>query len=90
MQQLMMLPEAAEAHLDWLRTRLADYGPDVRARLLAGLLLPAIGADHRPACASRCSSSEARPLFERFDLLVAPQMPVVAPPIGDQHGRGRR
>ena len=24
----------------WLRTRLADYGPDVRARALAGLLLP--------------------------------------------------
>ena len=36
----MMLPEAAEAHLAWLRTRLADYGADVRARLLAGLLLP--------------------------------------------------
>ena len=36
-----MLPEAAEAHLPWLRTRLADYGADVRARLLAGLLLPA-------------------------------------------------
>ena len=35
-----MLPEAAAAHLGWLRTRLADYGADVRARLLAGLLLP--------------------------------------------------
>ena len=38
--QLVMLPEAAAAHLGWLRTRLADYGADVRARLLAGLLLP--------------------------------------------------
>ena len=38
--QLVMLPEAAEVHLPWLRTRLADYGADVRARLLAGLLLP--------------------------------------------------
>ena len=36
-----MLPEATSAHLPWLRTRLADYGADVRARLLAGLLLPA-------------------------------------------------
>ena len=38
--QLIMLPEAAQAHLGWLRTRLVDYGPDVRARLLAGLVLP--------------------------------------------------
>ena len=38
--QLIMLPEATSAHLPWLRTRLADYGADVRARLLAGLLLP--------------------------------------------------
>ena len=38
--QLVMLPEAAAAHLGPLKTRLADYGPDVRARLLAGLLLP--------------------------------------------------
>ena len=48
-QQLVMLPEAAEAHLPWLRTKLADYGADVRARLLAGLLLPVLRADHRPA-----------------------------------------
>ena len=40
-QQLVMLPEAANVHLPWLRARLADYGADVRARLLAGLLLPA-------------------------------------------------
>ena len=38
--QLVILPEATAAHLQWLRTRLADYGPDVRARLLAGLFLP--------------------------------------------------
>jgi len=38
--QLVMLPEAAAVHKHWLRTKLADYGPDVRARALAGLLLP--------------------------------------------------
>ena len=38
--QLVMLPEAATVHLHWLRTKLADYGADVRARALAGLLLP--------------------------------------------------
>lgn len=81
-QQLVMLPEAAEAHLPWLRTRLADYGADVRARLLAGLLLPA-SAPITGQRARRQLAREARPLFERFDLLAAPEMPIVAPRIGE-------
>jgi aspartyl-tRNA(Asn)/glutamyl-tRNA(Gln) amidotransferase subunit A len=81
-QQLVMLPEAAEAHLPWLRTRLADYGADVRARLLAGLLLPA-SAPITGQRARRALALEARPLFERFDVLAAPEMPIVAPRIGE-------
>jgi aspartyl-tRNA(Asn)/glutamyl-tRNA(Gln) amidotransferase subunit A len=81
-QQLVMLPEAAEAHLPWLRTRLADYGPDVRARLLAGLLLPS-SAPITGQRARRELAREARPLFDRFDLLASPEMPVVAPRIGE-------
>jgi aspartyl-tRNA(Asn)/glutamyl-tRNA(Gln) amidotransferase subunit A len=80
--QLVMLPEAANAHLSWLRERLADYGPDVRGRLLAGLLLPptAYVTGQR---ARRWFDDGIRRLFERVDLLVAPAMPVTAPPIGD-------
>ena len=81
-QQLVMLPEAAEAHLPWLRTRLADYGQDVRARLLAGLLLPA-SAPITGQRARRALAVEARPLFDRFDLLASPEMPIVAPRIGE-------
>jgi aspartyl-tRNA(Asn)/glutamyl-tRNA(Gln) amidotransferase subunit A len=81
-QQLVMLPEAAEAHLPWLRTRLDQYGPDVRARLLAGLLLPA-SAVVTGRRARRALFEEAVPLLRRFDLLAAPAMPVTAPPIGD-------
>jgi aspartyl-tRNA(Asn)/glutamyl-tRNA(Gln) amidotransferase subunit A len=81
-QQLVMLPEAAEAHLPWLRTRLADYGADVRARLLAGLLLPS-SAPVTGQRARRALAHEARPLFERFDLLASPEMPIVAPRIGE-------
>ena len=51
-QQLVMLPEATTVHLPWLRTRLADYGADVRARLLAGLFLPATAYGHRAAGAA--------------------------------------
>jgi aspartyl-tRNA(Asn)/glutamyl-tRNA(Gln) amidotransferase subunit A len=76
--QLVMLPEAAAAHIDWLRTRLADYGPDVRARLLAGLLLPSTAY-----VTGLRARRWVRSLWERelagFDLLVAPAMPIVAP-----------
>ncbi len=81
-QQLMMLPEAATAHLKWLRTRLADYGADVRARLLAGLLLPAT-AYPTGLRARRWLEGEVRPLFERYDVLAAPTMPIAPPLIGE-------
>jgi aspartyl-tRNA(Asn)/glutamyl-tRNA(Gln) amidotransferase subunit A len=82
-QQLLMLPEATSVHLAWLRTRLGDYGADVRARLLAGLFLPA------PAYATGLRLRERyraglEQVFARFDLLVAPAMPVVTPRIGDE------
>ncbi len=81
-QQLIMLPEAAAAHLPWLRTRLEEYGDDVRGRLLAGLLLPGT-AGVTGQVARRRLYAAALPFFERFDLLVAPQMPIVAPRIGE-------
>ncbi len=81
--QTMMLPEAAQAHLRWLRTRLADYGADVRARLLAGLLLPAT-AYVTGLRAQRWYLRELGPVFERYDLLVHPAMPVLPPRIGDE------
>ena len=79
-QQLLMLPEATTAHLPWLRTRLADYGEDVRARLLAGLLLPAT-AYPTGLRARRWYIRELKPVLDRFDLLAAPSMPMVAPRI---------
>jgi aspartyl-tRNA(Asn)/glutamyl-tRNA(Gln) amidotransferase subunit A len=82
-QQLMMLPEATSIHLPWLRTRLADYGRDVRARLLAGLALPATAYPTGLRLRARyCQGLSS--VFERFDLLAAPAMPVVAPRIGKE------
>jgi aspartyl-tRNA(Asn)/glutamyl-tRNA(Gln) amidotransferase subunit A len=76
--QLILLPEATTRHIGWLRTRLSDYGPDVRARLLAGLLLPSTA--HVTGLRAR---RWARREFERelgaYDLLVAPAMPTTAP-----------
>jgi aspartyl-tRNA(Asn)/glutamyl-tRNA(Gln) amidotransferase subunit A len=79
-QQLVMLPEATSVHFSWLRTRLGDYGPDVRARLLAGLFLPATAYANGRRLRRRYRR-ELELLFERVDLLAAPAMPVVAPPI---------
>ena len=87
---LLLLPEAAEAHLPWLRTQIADYGDDVRARLLAGLLLPAT-AHVTGLRARRWFWDGLEKLFERVDVLAHPEMPVVPPPIANTdvelHGR---
>ena len=77
-QQLNMLSEAATVHLPWLRTKLADYGADVRARLLAGLSLP-VTAYPTGLRARRWLWDQVRAVFERYDVLVAPTMPMVAP-----------
>jgi aspartyl-tRNA(Asn)/glutamyl-tRNA(Gln) amidotransferase subunit A len=80
--QLIMLPEASEVHLPWLRTRLQEYGPDVRVRLLTGLLLPATSTvTGRRARRWYCERLDE--VLDRFDLLAAPQMLVPPPLIGE-------
>jgi aspartyl-tRNA(Asn)/glutamyl-tRNA(Gln) amidotransferase subunit A len=76
--QLVLLPEATAAHLHWLRTRLADYGPDVRARLLAGLFLPST-AHVTGLRARRLATAEYERALGSYDLLVAPAMPILPP-----------
>ena len=76
--QLILLPEASTAHLHWLRTRLPDYGRDVRARLLAGLFLPPT-AYVTGLRARRWARAEYERALGGYDLLVAPAMPVPAP-----------
>src|SRR5262249_58201660 len=62
-------------------TRLSEYGADVRARLLAGLFMPAT-AHVTGLRARRWFKDELRKVFDRFDLLAHPEMPIVPPPIG--------
>jgi aspartyl-tRNA(Asn)/glutamyl-tRNA(Gln) amidotransferase subunit A len=89
--QLVMLPEAAAYHLPWLRERLYEYGPDVRARLLAGLFLPAT-AHVNGLRAQRCYRRKLASLFRDVDLLASPTMPVLPPRIGEEEVelRGQR
>jgi len=73
--------EAAALHLADLRARPGDFDPATRNRLLAGALLPSpvlIKAQRL----RRWFQEQAVELFKRFDLLLAPAAPCVAPLIG--------
>lgn len=82
-QQAMQFREAAAGHIEWLRTRLPEYGADVRARLLVGIFLPPrVYETGRRARAA--ALEEFRRVFDGVDLLAAPTMPVLPPPIGSE------
>jgi len=74
--------EGAALHRRRLAERPFDFDFATRDRLLAGLFLPAeaVMAARR---VRRAFQAEARALFERFDLLLAPATPCAAPRIGE-------
>lgn len=80
---LITMAEGASLHLDRLRTRHADYDPDVRDRLLAGAMIP--GAWVTKAQKFRgLFRAQMQALFEEVDVLIAPATPCVAPRIGQK------
>ncbi len=82
-QQAMQFPEATEVHMEWLRTRLADYDADVRARLLVGLFVtPEVREAGKRA--REAARDGIRRVFEQVELLAAPTMPVLPPRIGSE------
>ncbi|TZG27849.1 amidase family protein [Sphingomonas montanisoli] len=79
---VMTAAEGGALHLATLRARAMDYDPATRDRLLAGALLPA--AHYVRAQRFRSwFAARAAELFERFDVLLAPAAPCVAPLIDD-------
>src|SRR5262249_464485 len=75
--------EAGAFYLDEMRTRMADFEPLSRDRLIAGALLPAAWYA-RAQRFRRWFHQAALQLFEDYDLLIAPATPCVATPIGDE------
>ncbi len=79
----ILLTEAAEIHLDNLRQRADDFGPDVRGRLEEGAMIPAV---------SYIAAQRARTEFNRaiaeamntYDILLAPTTALGAPRLGDR------
>jgi AtzE family amidohydrolase len=80
---LITMAEGASLHLDRLKTRHADYDPDVRDRLIAGAMIP--GAWVTKAQKLRRAYRDAvLNLFATVDVILAPATPCRAPRIGQQ------
>ncbi|MEY2342832.1 AtzE family amidohydrolase [Acidithiobacillus sp. IBUN Pt1247-S3] len=75
--------ESSNLHLPNLRTRAADYDPDVRDRMLAGALLPATAYLQAQRVRARFQKIVAE-IFSQYDILLAPATPMTAPAIGQK------
>jgi aspartyl-tRNA(Asn)/glutamyl-tRNA(Gln) amidotransferase subunit A len=77
----IIFSEAAAAHETLVRTRAADFGPDILPLLQAGLFL---GAPQylRAQGARRRIIAEYRRLWKPIDILATPTCPIAATPIG--------
>jgi aspartyl-tRNA(Asn)/glutamyl-tRNA(Gln) amidotransferase subunit A len=75
--------EGAALHLDRVRTRPADFDPDVRDRLIAGTMIPA-AAVQRAQRFRRWYRTRMLELFQTIDVLIAPATPTVAPRLGQK------
>ncbi len=73
--------EALAFHEKWLKERPGDYQADVRARLRAGAFVT--GVQYVQAQRARALiRDEVTAVLERFDVLVAPAVPIVATAVG--------
>lgn len=83
LQNVLMGGEAASRHGPWLKTRFADYSPQVRARLLPGFAYTASdwqdAARLRPLMLRRFGEQ----VFAKVDLLATPTMPLAAPTLDE-------
>jgi AtzE family amidohydrolase len=75
--------EGGQLHKANLRARPQDFDPATRPRLLAGALQPAETIYQAQRFRS-WFAHQAKNLFEKFDMLLAPATPCVAPLIGQK------
>ena len=75
--------EGAALHLERLRTRPNDFDADVRDRLIAGALIPAVAVVQAQKF-RRWYHTEMLRLFQHVDAILAPATPCVAPLIGQK------
>jgi AtzE family amidohydrolase len=75
--------EGATLHLQRLRTRATEFDPDVRDRLIAGALVPALFVQQAQKF-RRWYRDEVLKLFDDVDAILAPATPGTAPLIGQK------
>jgi 1-carboxybiuret hydrolase len=80
---VITMAEGASLHLDRLKTRHADFDPDVRDRLLAGAMIPGAWVTKAQKFRSQFRA-QMQAVFEQVDVLIAPATPCVAPLIGQK------
>ncbi len=77
-RNIIVHAEAASYHREWMRDHFADYGKDVRERLLQGLLIPATTYLAAQRVRRKLAAS-FRQIFKKVDLLVLPTTCISAP-----------
>lgn len=80
---LITMAEGATLHLDRLRQRPDDFDPEVRDRLLAGTMLPAVWVE-RAQKLRRVFRERVLKLFDGVDAILAPATPMKAPLLGQK------
>ena len=80
---LITTAEGAALHLGRLRTRPADFDPDVRDRLIAGAMIPAVMVIQAQKFRRWYRDAVLR-LFDGVDAIIAPATPCSAPSIGQK------
>jgi 1-carboxybiuret hydrolase len=75
--------EGAALHMQRLRTRPDDFDADVRDRLIAGALVPAVAVVQAQKF-RRWFHHQMLRLFQTYDAILAPATPCVAPLIGQK------
>jgi aspartyl-tRNA(Asn)/glutamyl-tRNA(Gln) amidotransferase subunit A len=75
--------EGAALHLERLRARPGDFDADVRDRLIAGALVPAMAVTQAQKFRRWYRTAVLR-LFDEVDAILAPATPSVAPLIGQK------
>jgi len=80
---LITTAEGAALHLDRVRTRPADFDPEVRDRLIAGAMVPA-GMVIQAQKFRRWLREEMLRMFEGVDAIIAPATPCAAPLLGQK------
>ena len=80
---LITTAEGAALHLDRVKTRPADFDPEVRDRLIAGAMVPAPMVIQAQKFRRWYRDAMLR-LFQDVDAIIAPATPCAAPSLGQR------